>query len=278
MADLIQFPVPGPVFNLAEPFRNAIRLGLNLWAQSLEQRREFCRKVVESVSNVWVPDEDTQRQLWEANRELLRFVTDRPFELERGILSLCQSVAEDVERSGTAAQSRSKGREPSAAGHSGQEARANGSAPPDSAQLPKASQAGGPEAKPLHIQTQIGLARPVIVPIRLQNHKNSPSHVRLSATPYIDDQGRLATAPAMRFKPTEVMLPGPGSREAAGLIDTRSGFEPNRVYRADIVLEGDPTMRIPFYIRTLPAQGEQAPGFTAELVGPAGLSRPRGNS
>jgi hypothetical protein len=262
MTDPIQLPSLGPALNLVEPCRQMIRLGLNLWAQSLEDRWDLCRKVVDTVSNVFAPESEERRGLWEANRELLRFVTDRPFELEREVLSLCQSATSEPER-GLPAHHRATSRRNEAA-----------SAPKPEAK-PSTSTGGAvpPETKPLQIQTPIGLERPVVVPIRMRNHNNRPSQVRLSATPFVDERGRPVTAPLMRFHPADVSLPGPGSFDAAGLIDTRSGFEPNRVYRADIVLEGDPAMRIPFYIRTLPPMPQQIPGFTAELVGPPGLSR-----
>ncbi len=284
MPDRTQFPA-FPAIDLADPFRNAIRLGLNLWAQSLEQRWDLCRKVVDTVSNAFAPGGDAQNQLWEVNRDLLRFVADRPFDLERGALTLCQSVAGGTERSrvsqGTSTgtsqsdENRAEPRDPP--GRRQGAARTNGAAskPESELAVPLPSEATQPEAKPLRIQTPIGLDHPVVVPISLRNHNDRPSKIRLSATPYVDDRGWLASAPAMRFQPSEVSLPGSGCCEAAGLIDTRAGFEPNRVYRADIVLEGEPTLRIPFYIRTLPTPVRETPGVTADLAGAAGPARPR---
>jgi hemoglobin len=55
------------VIGLADPLWNTIRLGLNLWAQSLEQRWDLCRKLVDTfyagvatdpVLRPLYPDED----------------------------------------------------------------------------------------------------------------------------------------------------------------------------------------------------------------------------
>lgn len=279
MADRTPFPPFPPVIGLADPLWNTIRLGLNLWAQSLEQRWDLCRKLVDTVSSAFAPSGETQNELWEANRDLLRFVEDRPFDLERGILAICQTVAGEAEQSQTShlGQNRSEPRDPPpSSGRRPRSGRPNGATTrPEAERAPLTPGVPAPEPRPLHIQTPIGLDDPVVVPISLRNHNTRPSRIRLSATPYVDERGWLASAPVMRFQPSDIGLPAAGCGEAAGLIDTRSGFEPNRVYRADIILEGDPNMRIPFYIRTLPSPRREAPGVSAELLGPAGLTPPQ---
>jgi len=258
-----------------------IRLGFDLWARSLEDRQELCRRIVDTVSTVVVPAGEVRDRVSEANRELLKFVTEQPFAIERDFLSLCRLVTADMERAHTAGRpNRPEAHRSSPDKNGGRRSapgRQNGGANGansvnESPQGPSAQTAPAPEPKPIKIQ--IELNHPVVVPIRLTNHADGDSQIRLSATRFVDDRGHVSSAPPMIIQPAELHFSGPGSYETAGLIDTRSGFEPNRLYRADILIQGEPTMRIPFYIQTLPEPIRPRPKFSAELLGPAAVAGP----